>query len=145
MEEKLSLQEKTKQLPAPNPRTQKAFRRETRLQVIVPTLIALLLTAGFIYWIVQNEWKDVKVLAQIGQVIMILPTFVIGLIILALLVGGIFAVTYVLRILPPYARLTQDSIDKIKQQAVSGADISAKPIIQIRSFIAMIEVLLGKR
>ena len=84
-------------------------------------------------------------LAQIGQVLMVLPLFVVGLIILAILIAGIFAVTYVLRILPPYARMTQDAIESVKKQAVTGADMSAKPIIQIRSFIAMIEVLMGKR
>lgn len=145
MEENLVANKDKKPLPAPNPRTQKAHRQETWLQIILPLVMALLLSAGLIYWIVNNDLKDLKVMAQIGQVLMILPAFLLGLIVLALLVGGIYAVTYVLRILPPYARMTQDAIDKIKHQAVSGADVSAKPIIQIRSFIAMIEVLLGKR
>ncbi len=145
MEEIQNVSPENKPLPPPNPVTQKAHRRETWLQILLPVIVALLITAGFIYWIVLNEWKDLKVLAQVGQVLMILPTFVLGLVLLALLVAGVFAVTYVLRILPPYARMTQDAIDNIKDQAVSGADLSAKPIIQIRSFIAMIEVLLGKR
>jgi len=138
-------QEKQIQLPPPNPVTRKAHKREMWLQVGLPLILVLMGFAGVAYLVWRNGWGELSQYAQIGQVVMILPVMLGGILVLALLVAGIVAVTYVLRILPPYARITQDSIEKIKKQAVAGADISAKPIIQIQSFIAMIEVLLGRR
>jgi hypothetical protein len=132
-------------LPPPNPVTRKAHQKEMWLQVRLPLIVVLLLFVGMAYLAWVNGWGDLSQYAKIAQIIMILPVMGVGLVVLVILIGGIVATTYVLRILPPYARLTQDAIEKIINQTVTGADISVKPIIQIQSFIAMIEVLLGRR
>ena len=145
MDENQTIIKTKKQLPAPNPVTQKLHRKEMWLQVVLPLCLSLVVIAGLAVWFIHSEVGDFNAWAQISMILLMLPFMIISLLLFALLVSAIVVVTYVLKTIPPYARVTQDAIDKIRQQAVAGADISAKPIIQIRSFLAMIGVLLGRK
>jgi len=132
-------------LPKPNPVTQKAHRQDVLRQLTLPVIVVLLVLAGVVFWLIQAGVGDFGLWAQISIVFIILPALIIGLILLVILAGLVFGIGYLLGFLPPYARITQDAIQNVKAQAEAGADISAKPIIQIQSFIAMIDTLLGRR
>jgi len=67
-----------------------------------------------------------------------------SLIALVILGGLVYFVSYLLRLLPPYTRMAQDGIEKIKEYAQKSADIPAKPIIQVQSFIAAINALFKR-
>ena len=133
------------QLPEPNPKTQAEHQREVRLYIWLPLALGVLILVGAALALGLTGTGDFAIWSQISTIFMIFPAMILGLIVLVILSGLAYAVGYLLRFLPPYARLTQDAIDQVKHQIETGADISAKPVIQIRSFIAMINTLLGRK
>jgi uncharacterized protein involved in cysteine biosynthesis len=136
---------KRKPLPAPNPETRDAHRREISRQVILPLIIALIIFFGVGAWLIWAGAGTVERWAQIAMIVMILSVIMLGLLVFGLAIGLLFLITQVLRILPPYARLAQDAIMKINHRVKAGADISVRPIIELHKFLAMVDVLLGKR
>ncbi len=132
-------------LPAPNPITQKAYRRDVLRQITFPLILLLILFVTIVFWLVMENIGTIQNWSSISLILMIIPTLFVGLVFIVLLIGIIFLVNYLLKFLPPYARLTQEAINKLENQIKTGADISAKPIIQIQSFLAVIDVLLGRK
>ena len=68
----------------------------------------------------------------------------LALILLVIVAGVLYLVNYILKILPPYARLAQDGIETVKMQVEKGADISSKPVIQIKSFLAVVNAIFRR-
>jgi predicted PurR-regulated permease PerM len=96
-------------------------------------------------WLVLSGSGTVEQWSQIATIFVVFLGLVLGFVVLVILAGLVYLIFQILRFLPPYARLTQNAIEKINEQIRSGADISAQPVIQIKSFIAMIDVLLGRK
>ncbi len=133
-----------KPLPKPNPVTQAEHRRQMIRQVTWPLVTAILLVVGLAAALIYNQVGTVERWSQIATLFILLPAMLIGLILLGILAGIVFGLSQLLRFLPPYARLTQDAVEKVSRQIKAGAEISTKPINQIRRFIATIERLLGR-
>ena len=77
---------------------------------------------------------------------LLIAVFVLVLLIPLALVGAlIFITARLIQELPPYARQTQLAIERVKSQVRSGADISVQPMMQIQSFLAMLDTLIGRR
>lgn len=134
-----------KPLPPPNPVTQAAHKREVRRQVLLPLIFVLLALIGIGVWVIWAGIGSAEQWAQIAQIGMLLMGLVLGLILLVIALGVLFLISYVLGIIPPYARVAQDAIRQIDQQVKSGSDIPVKPVIEIQKFIAMMDVLVGRR
>lgn len=136
---------KRRSLPTPNPATQGIHRREISRQVILPLVIALIVFIGVGVWLIWNGIGTVERWAQIAMIFMLLFGLALGLLIFSVTVGLLFLITQVLRIIPPYTRLAQDAITKINRGVKTGADISVRPVIELQKFLAIVDVLLGKR
>ena len=134
-----------KQLPAPNPVTKRAYRRDVLRQITLPIILILLVTIAIVTWLVIENVGTIQEWSSISLILLTLPALLLGIIIFILFIALIVLVSYLLKFLPPYARLTQDAINNLENQIKSGADISAKPIIQIQSFLAVIDILLGRK
>ena len=135
------------QLPKrpPNPKTRAAHKKEFRKQVILPLSIFFILLGVASALLIYFEIGTIERWSQIASIALISLSMVIGLVILALLVGLVFLVGQILRQLPPYTRLAQDGIETIKEQVITGADITVKPVMKIQSFLAVIDALRGRR
>lgn len=133
-----------KPLPKPNPVTQAEHRRQMIRQVTWPLVITILFVVGLTAVLIYNQVGTVERWSQIAAIFITLPALLIGLILLGILAGIAFGLGQLLRFLPPYARLTQEALEKVGRQIKAGAEISAKPVNQIRRFIATIERLLGR-
>lgn len=134
-----------KPLPSPNPVTQAAHRREVNRQVFLPFAIALIFLLTMGTWLVWANIGTVERWSQIAIILMLVMGLVLGLIILGVTIGLLYVITMVLRTIPPYARIAQDAIVKINQQVKAGSNVSVRPVIEIQKFIAMMDVLLGRR
>ncbi|MBT3239583.1 MAG: hypothetical protein HON98_07135 [Chloroflexi bacterium] len=134
-----------KQLPAPNPVTKRAYRRDVLRQITLPIILILLVSIAIVTWLVIENVGTIQEWSSISLILLTLPALLLGIIIFILFIALIVLVSYLLKFLPPYARLTQDAINNLENQIKSGADISAKPIIQIQSFLAVIDILLGRK
>lgn len=114
-------------------------------QITLPLLMAVLLLAAAAYYLVQLEISSIERWAEISFIILITIILIATLFPLVLVMGLIYVITQLLHILPPYARQAQIAIERVKSQVRSGADISVAPLMQIQSYLAMVESLFGRR
>lgn len=135
--------EKKFDLPEPNPKTARQHREEFRRQILLPILMGSLILGILIagIWVWGNSTTERW--ATISTIFLLLPLLLVGLAVLAILVFLILMLGEVMGVLPRYTRLAQNAVEKIKVQIEAGADISAKPVIQLRSYMAWIERLFG--
>lgn len=145
MEENRALVKPKKSLPDPNPVTQTAHRREFLRQVTLPFILFLILSIALALVLAYNNIGSVERWAEIATIFLIMFWMLLGLIGLALLVMLVFLVTQVLRLMPPYTRMAQEGIESIKTSVTKGADLTAKPFIQIQGFLAMVGAILGRK
>ena len=131
--------------PASNPVTRRAHRRQVLRQIIAPFVLVILLLAGAIYFLSQSELASVERWAEISSMLLIAVFVLVLLIPLALVGALIFVTARLIQELPPYARQTQLAIERVKSQVRSSADISVQPMMQIQSFLAMLDSLFGRR
>lgn len=134
-----------KPLPSPNPVTHAKHRREVNRQVILPFFISAIVFVGVGIWLVWMGIGSVERWSQIAIIFILVLGLVLGLILLSLIIGLIYVTTMVLRTIPPYARIAQDAIEKINQQVKTGSNVSVRPVIEIQKFLAMMDVILGRR
>lgn len=126
-----------------NPRTKETHKKESRLQIIVPICLLILAIILGIMWIVNNKIGTPKMWAEIVVVLTTVPTLIISLAFLLLIIGLIYLITLANKEIPPFTYKTQLAIFKIKKQVEQGADISAKPVIQVQSYLATIDAFLA--
>lgn len=131
-----------RQLPEPNPVTKKSHQKEILRQVTLPFVIALLGLAALVSALIFYNIGTLGDWARISTIFLIFPLLVFGIIVVVIMGGLAYLINQVLRIIPPYTRLTQQAIDKVNQQVKTGTEISVKPVMQIQSFLAMIDSLL---
>lgn len=145
MEENTTTPEKKVNLPEPNPVTRASHRREFSRQVIVPLVLFLLVSIALTVVFVLNDIGTVEAWSQIATIILVSLWLLGGLILLVLVGALVYMVSYVLKVLPPYTRSAQDAIETVKIQVEKGADITAKPVIQIQSYLAMINAIFHRK
>ena len=144
MEPGMDFNSQTDHLPAPNPITQAAHKRAMRREFWMPFGAVFLLMLGLIVGLAINGVGTIEKWAQISTVLLVIGALVLGMVVLVILGGLVFLVSQVLRLLPPYARLAQNAIEKIETQIIAGANVSAQPIIEIESFLAMVNAVFGR-
>lgn len=132
-------------LPEPNPATKAAHRRDFNRKVLFPLIGFVLLLVGVSVAFILLPVGDVETWSQIATIFLIVLVLFGGAIVLVILGGLVYLVSYVLRILPGYTRMAQDGIETIKTQATKGADITAKPVIQVQSFLSVVNAIFGRK
>ena len=145
MDESALPEERSFELPEPNPVTKAAHRRDFFRRVTLPLIIGLLVLGGIALAFILIPVGDVETWSQISSILLIAITLIGGLIVFGILGGLVYLVSYLLGILPPYTRMAQDGIEKIQEYAEKGADIPVRPIIQVQSFIAAINALFNRK
>ncbi len=126
-----------------NPKTKAVHIRDFRVQILLPIIIFILGLASVITWLSINKVGNPKVWAEITVIVTILPFLILGVILLIFLIGLIYLAIVINREIPPLAFRTHKAIFKIKGQVERGADISAIPVIQVRSFLATIDAVFA--
>jgi predicted PurR-regulated permease PerM len=116
-----------------------------RRQITLPFFLVIFIIVVVVIVLVYFRVGTVERWSQISTIFLVVFSFIVGLIVLFLLIVITFLISQLLRLLPPYARLTQEAIEKIQDQAIRGADISVKPVIQVKSFLAMIGALFSRK
>jgi hypothetical protein len=132
-------------LPDPNPVTRQAHRREVFWQITVPFLVSIILVGLAAFGLYSGQVAEVERWAHISTILMLLPLFVFSFILLILIIGLIYLVTYLLGVLPPYARMSQDIIHQIGKQLESSADLVVEPLLKAESYLAMLKSLFKKK
>ena len=126
-----------------NPKTKTQHRKDFWVQILLPILFFLIGLSLLVTWIILNKIGSPMLWADIVVILTMLPIMIIGFMFLIILVGLIYISVVLNKEIPPLAFKTQGAIFKIKNQVERGADISAKPVIQIRSFLATIDAVFA--
>lgn len=145
MEEKTTTPEQKSELPEPNPLTRASHRRAFSRQVLLPLVLFLLVSIALTVVFIMNGVGTVETWSQIATILLVSFWMLGGLILLALTAVLVYLVTSVLKTLPSYTRMAQEGIETIRTQVEKGADITAKPVIQIQSFLAAVNALFRRK
>lgn len=132
-------------LPQPNPLTRRQHRKQVRWQVYVPLLFGGLTLAGTIYALCAFGVGSLSQWATIASIAVGILVVALLSLILVVLAGITYGLWRILDVLPPYSRLAQDAVASLNEQVHRGANLSIKPIITIKSYLAMLESIFGHR
>lgn len=135
------------QLPQPEHYSYQVHRKQVVRQVILPVVIASLLLIGLIVLICLatfNQGGDVGRWAAISTIWIVIPILLVGLILLALLIGLIYLLARALGAMPRYTGLVQDYVYLAQGYIVRGADMVVKPILAVDGWLENIKEFLGR-
>jgi hypothetical protein len=133
-----------KALPPPNPVTRRRHRVQVRRWIVAPFLAAVVVLGATAGLVITRQLGSVASWAQVALILLELPALALGGVALVLATAAGIAVTQALRLLPPYTSAAQQAVAKVEKQIKAGADISVKPLITIRSYLALVESLFGR-
>jgi uncharacterized protein involved in cysteine biosynthesis len=128
-------------LPERNPKTHAIHRREVFWQITLPLIVGILLLLATVAAVIYSATQPAAELDRWGDVSLmwlILPSLFFALIILLFLVGMVYLISQLLRLIPPYARVVQLYFEAGKTKVGQLSDLSVKPIIRVRSLWAII-------
>ncbi len=124
-----------------NPKTHAAHKREVFWQITVPMLLGVLLilaVVGAIIFSTLQPVTDVERWADVSLIWLILPALFFALLFLIVLGGIVYAISFLLRLIPRYTLVIQLYIERIKNKAGQLLNMSVEPILRINSIWAAI-------
>ena len=131
----------SRRLPYPerNPKTHAAHKREVFWQITVPLVLASLLMLALVAAIIYSATQpvtDVSRWADVSLIWIILPSLFIALIVLAITVGLVIAISQLLKVIPRYALIIQLYFEQGKGKIGQLTNLMAEPILRIHSIWA---------
>jgi len=128
-----------------NPRTAAKIRREVVWQIILPLSLAVILTLTLMGLIVVQRADPVRSpLANVSLILLIIPTALWGLVLLALTVGLCVGIIYALHELPPLFKQAQDFMTQVAIETNKYAAKVIDGVYSVRSFGGSAERAVAK-
>jgi hypothetical protein len=106
-------------------------RRQIWLQIYLPLGIGVLILTGLVIWVLVAGFGKVSAWADIGLVLILIPAFVVGLLILAALIGMTYGLFRLLDILPDPIYKVHSSVERVGEVMSRGADLVAWPMVTL--------------
>jgi len=125
--------------PERNPKTHAEHRREVFWQITLPLVIGSLLLLAAIAAIILSATQpvtDVGRWADVSLMWLIMPSLFFALIILVILIGFVYAISLLLRVIPRYACTVQLFFEKGKGKISQITNLIVEPILRIHSIWA---------
>jgi uncharacterized membrane protein len=122
-----------------NPKTHAEHRREAFWQITFPLVIGILLLLAAVAVIILSATQpvtDVGRWADVSLMWLILPSLIFALILLVLLIGFVYLISYLLRLIPHYALIVQLYFEAGKNKVSQLSNLSIEPILRIRAIWA---------
>lgn len=138
----------TPSLPPPRPRnrvTQARHQREAWLQIYLPlSLFALVFLAAAVLTLLGafGAAVDNSVMADTAAVWLSLPVLFAGLVLLAVVGGLAYGVSWLAACLPPYLKQGQDLSRSILDYSRRYADRAARPVVAVSARAAGVQRFL---
>ncbi len=123
------------QKPSRNPVTEQAHRKETFRQITLPLLLGVLAILGLAVWavLVASGGGNVSQAADASLIFLIIPTFVMAFILLAVLFGLVYGMARFLKLLPPKFFTLQGFFYRIQDSVEKAADKAVEPALRMKS------------
>jgi hypothetical protein len=122
-------------LPAQDRNREKITRKTKRhiwLQIYLPMILGVIILAGLGIWVVLEGFGTASVWADVGLVLIIIPTFIIGLLVFAALIGITYGLFRLIGILPDPFDKVYMTIERVREVTSQGADLAVKPVITVQ-------------
>ena len=120
-----------------NQRTRALIRRDVAWQIALPLGLAVLVVLVLAVLLILPVGAPARsVWADISLIFLIIPTGLIGLVVLALVAGLVYGLMIVLRELPYYAKKAQDFVALATYRVSMVANKISNVILSMRSFWA---------
>jgi hypothetical protein len=116
-------------------------RRHLWLQVYLPVALVVIVLAGLGIWVVLAGFGTASVWADVGLVLIIIPTFVIGLLIFAALIGMTYGLFRLIGILPDPIDKVYLTVERVGEVMSRGADLAVRPVIIVRKMGAALKAV----
>jgi uncharacterized protein involved in cysteine biosynthesis len=135
---------------ARNPKTHAEHKREVFWQITLPLLIGILLMLAAVVAIILSATQSVTDLgrwADVSLMWLILPSLFFALILLISLIGFVYLISYLLRLIPRYALIVQHYFELAKNKVSQLTNLSIEPIFRMRSIWAAVRyaATLGRK
>jgi len=124
-----------------NPKTHSEHKREVFWQITLPLVIGILVilaAVGAIIFSITQPVTDVGRWADVSLMWLILPSLFFALLFLILLAGLIYAISFLLRLVPRYALIIQLYFEQARSKVGQLMNLSTEPILRINSIWAAI-------
>jgi uncharacterized BrkB/YihY/UPF0761 family membrane protein len=120
----------------------KAHKRNRFWAILFPVLLISLVVVGLVIWIAIKGGvgaADTENLAGVATILLVLPTFLFGLITLALIIGMIIGVIKLHEFLPQGGKAIRSYLSLGQHYLRVAQDASAEPFLALRGFNAKIQ------
>jgi hypothetical protein len=122
---------------ARNTIAQAQTRRDTWLQIAAPVILAVLVVLVLLVLLILPGGAPVRSpLADVALILLLLPTLLLGLLLVALLAGLVYLLALGLQRLPPYFKLAQDFVAKAAGQVQGGVKKASDAVLSVRAGVA---------
>lgn len=126
-----------------NKATEAIHRRETWGQIYFPLIVGILLVLAVcglaIVAGVSGDSASTRLWADVSLVIVILQVMIVTLPLLIVFGGLAYGVAYLVKLLPPYAKVAQDYTALAARKTEWAMQYVVNPILQIRSVVAAVD------
>jgi hypothetical protein len=127
--------------PERNLKTHAKHRVQVFWQITLPLVIGILLLVAAVVAIILSATQPVTDLgrwADVSLIWMILPSLVFALIMLVIMIGLVYAISLLMRIIPRYARIIQLYFEQGKGKVSQLSNLMTEPILWLHSAWAAI-------
>jgi uncharacterized membrane protein YhdT len=125
--------------PSRNPKTHISHKRDVFWQITLPLVIGILLVLAAMAAIIFSATQpvtDVSRWADVSLIWLILPSLFIALILLAITIGLVIAISQLLKVVPRIACILQLYFVQGKDKISHLTNLIVEPILRLNSFLA---------
>ena len=105
------------------------FRKHVWVQIYLPIILFVLAIAILVAILWMNQQGKASVWADASLVMLIIPIFILGLILLIILVAVTYGIAYLIGVLPDPFRRMHEMMNQVSAYVERGSNMAAKPII----------------
>ena len=124
-----------------NPLTRQRHKKDVFWQITVPLVVLLLILfalGGLVIASTATGGGTVSAIADTALVWMALPTLFVLLVVLLVLGGVVYAVMWIINVLPPYFKVAHDWTAKIAALVKGYSARISDPVIEVRARAAAV-------
>ncbi len=129
---------------SPSSPTLRTHRRQFFWQILLPVIVvaAFLIAAGV--GIALSGAAHARLWADVAIIWMLLPLLILGLLLLAALIGLIWLLVRARRALPLWTGRVQQVSERARREIVRVADLAAEPALRLAGFLAALRRFFGR-
>jgi hypothetical protein len=111
---------------------EKQTARQIGLQIYLPLGLGMVTLGAIGFWVVRRAFGTVSVWADVGLVLLVIPAFLLGLIVLVIFGAVTYAAFWLGGQIPGFFRRVREALEQVEGGIRRGADLSVKPVFGMR-------------